>query len=365
MNQHEHHDEADEYGFWANMPERRFSLPRLRTPRPATPERPPRPARPERPAPASAPVAAARSTLGHVDPLIRRSGTLALILTLFVPVAMALRSGDQPHQAASLQPEAAVASLAASSPTPSAPADPFASIDIAALPEAVPVNQPAAEAPDPAPASASNVAAAPAAAAAAPAPTANAEPAPVARTEQAPSQRASCSRTYTVAAGDAWVLIAKKVGVTTKALLAANNATRRTTLFPGRTVCLPKGAAAPASTPSTTTTPAAPPTTVAATVPSKPVNTYSKAQVEQIIREVWPDELEDHAVFIASRESHLTPNVNNFCCYGLFQIYYNVHKKWLAQIGVTSAAQLWDPRVNAYAALVLYNRSGSFAPWGG
>ena len=77
------------------------------------------------------------------------------------------------------------------------------------------------------------------------------------------------------------------------------------------------------------------------------------------------DELEDHAVFIARRESNLTPNVNNFCCYGLFQIYYNVHKKWLAQIGVTSAAQLWDPRVNAYAALVLYNRSGSFAPWGG
>ena len=159
MNQHEHHDEADEYGFWANMPERRFSLPRLRTPRPVRPERPARPARSARPAPA--PVAAARSTLGHVDPLIRRSGTLALILTLFVPVAMALRSGDQPHQAASLQPEAAVASLAASSPTPSAPADPFASIDIAALPEAVPVNQPAGESADPAPASASNVAAAP------------------------------------------------------------------------------------------------------------------------------------------------------------------------------------------------------------
>ena len=56
MNQHEHHDEADEYGFWANMPERRFSLPRLRTPRPAKPERPARHARPARPAPA--PVAA-------------------------------------------------------------------------------------------------------------------------------------------------------------------------------------------------------------------------------------------------------------------------------------------------------------------
>jgi len=36
---------------------------------------------------------------------------------------------------------------------------------------------------------------------------------------------------------------------------------------------------------------------------------------------------------------------------------------WLATIGITSKTQLYDPRVNAYAAFVLYQRSGSFAPW--
>jgi hypothetical protein len=55
--------------------------------------------------------------------------------------------------------------------------------------------------------------------------------------------------------------------------------------------------------------------------------------------------------------------VRNSCCYGLFQIYYSAHKTWLASIGVTSAAQLYDPRVNASAALALYNTSG-WAPWG-
>ena len=57
------------------------------------------------------------------------------------------------------------------------------------------------------------------------------------------------------------------------------------------------------------------------------------------------------------------PSAKNFCCYGLFQIYYNVHKGWLAQMGITSGSQLWDPRTNATAALALYHRSNSFAPW--
>jgi hypothetical protein len=36
----------------------------------------------------------------------------------------------------------------------------------------------------------------------------------------------------------------------------------------------------------------------------------------------------------------------------------------LASIGVTSAAQLYDPQVNANAAYALYRTSG-WAPWGG
>ena len=96
---------------------------------------------------------------------------------------------------------------------------------------------------------------------------------------------------------------------------------------------------------------------------ARPKNTYSRAEVEAIIREVWPDDLEDEAVRIATRESNLIPTVRNYCCYGLFQIYYSVHRTWLAQMGVTSASQLYDPRVSATAAYALYQRSGSWAPW--
>ena len=67
---------------------------------------------------------------------------------------------------------------------------------------------------------------------------------------------------------------------------------------------------------------------------------------------MWPDDLEDEAIrHRHPREQPGTPSVQNYCCYGLFQIYYNVHKGWLATIGITSAAQLYDPRTNAYAAL--------------
>jgi hypothetical protein len=52
------------------------------------------------------------------------------------------------------------------------------------------------------------------------------------------------------------------------------------------------------------------------------------------------------------------------CCYGLFQMYWSVHRAWLADKGVTSASQLLDPRVNAEAALTLYRRNGnSWRPW--
>jgi hypothetical protein len=77
---------------------------------------------------------------------------------------------------------------------------------------------------------------------------------------------------------------------------------------------------------------------------------------------VWPDDLEEEALRIATRESNLIHTAHNSCCYGLFQIYYNAHKTWLASIGVTSAAQLYDPQVNATAALALYRNAG-WAPW--
>ena len=152
---------------------------------------------------------------------------------------------------------------------------------------------------------------------------------------------------------------------------SANGATINTLLLPGKTICLPVGAVAPAPPattapattqpkPATTTPPAT--TSPPVTQPPPPANTYTRAQVAQIIRDVWPDDLEDEAIRIATRESNLIPTVRNSCCYGLFQIYYAAHRTWLAGMGITSAAQLYDPRVNATAALALYNNAG-WAPW--
>jgi peptidoglycan hydrolase-like protein with peptidoglycan-binding domain len=85
--------------------------------------------------------------------------------------------------------------------------------------------------------------------------------------------------------------------------------------------------------------------------------------VEQIIREAWPDELEDHAVAIAWRESRFVPTAHNSCCHGLFQIYWSIHKAWLSTEGVTSLQQLYDPEVNARMAYKIYLRNNGWGPW--
>lgn len=155
--------------------------------------------------------------------------------------------------------------------------------------------------------------------------------------------------TYTIVRGDGWFAIARKLGVTSQALLGANQATVTTALHPGRTLCVPAGAPAPATAGTTPT--------------ATPVKTYTAAESEAIIRAAWPDELEEEALRIARRESNLKNTAKNWCCHGLFQIHFNAHKSWLATIGVTSASQLLDPTVNANAAYTLYQRAGSFRPW--
>ena len=190
--------------------------------------------------------------------------------------------------------------------------------------------------------------------------------APAARSAPQHATTRTCSAgAYQVVPGDSWIGIAKKAGVSTRKLLAANAATARTTIHPGRSICLPAGAAAvaPVATPvskqpATTKPPAATPSVVAVVARS-----YSGAEVEAIIRQVWPDELEDEALRIAIRESNLKPNAKNWCCSGLFQLYFNVHQSWLASIGVTSATQLLDPTVNTNAAMALYLRAGGWGPW--
>ncbi|HSH11203.1 MAG TPA: transglycosylase SLT domain-containing protein [Ilumatobacter sp.] len=85
-----------------------------------------------------------------------------------------------------------------------------------------------------------------------------------------------------------------------------------------------------------------------------------------MIREIWPDELEERALQIAWRESNYQPGVyNGWCCYGVFQIYWTVHRSWLDDYGITSSNDLLDARKNIQAAYGLYQRSGGFGPWGG
>jgi hypothetical protein len=174
-----------------------------------------------------------------------------------------------------------------------------------------------------------------------------------------------CPISYEVVAGDYWIRLADASGVDIDDLLDLNGASLRTPLFPGASICLPAGAAAPAppttAAPTPVPKPTAPPTTKPpATTPPRPA---SPGEVEAIIREIWPDDLEERALEIALRESKLDPTARNFCCYGVFQIYYDVHDRWLGDLGITSAEQLFDPRVNTYAAFVLYQRAGGFGPW--
>ena len=90
---------------------------------------------------------------------------------------------------------------------------------------------------------------------------------------------------------------------------------------------------------------------------------WGESEVVQLIRDVFPDDIEEKALAIAYRESHFDPNAQNFCCTGLFQIYGSVHVKLINSLGFT-VDQLTDPLVNCVVAYALYQRSG-WAPWGG
>jgi LysM repeat protein len=194
-----------------------------------------------------------------------------------------------------------------------------------------------------------------------------------------PDTAAPCGARYELVAGDYWIRIADASGVSLAELLEVNGASVDTTLVPGRSICLPVGAGTPAP-PTTVATPAAPPAPATTSAPRRSVTTAAPAptttvasrpaavpqsQAAAIIRDVWPDHLEERALEIAWRESNHRSNVNNFCCYGLFQIHWEAHRSWLATIGITSVSQLFDPVANANAAYVLYQRSGGFGPWGG
>jgi LysM repeat protein len=281
------------------------------------------------------------------DPFVRRLVVLGLAFALLLPVFMALRGNGSP-------------------------------VSAVPAPGAVAVMEPAGVQ---VPSAVQSMSAAPAAAAEAANPAVAA--APQATTAPTLARRPSCASPYTVVRGDFWLRIARIHGVRLSQLLQANNATVSTPLYPGSKVCLPSGATRPVTSttkPPTATTQVRPtattqprtatttrPTTATTAAPPATAapRTYTRQQVIDIIRYVWPDELEDRAIQIATRESNLLPTARSSCCSGLFQIYYSVHKGWLAGLGITSAQMLYDPVLNAKAALALYQRAGGWGPWGG
>jgi hypothetical protein len=156
------------------------------------------------------------------------------------------------------------------------------------------------------------------------------------------AQAANCAATYTVKSGDSWWRIAENNNTNLRNVLRLNKATKATKLLVGSTVCVP---------------------TSVQVVP--PAQKFTRAEVIQIIRDIWPDELEERALAIVQRESKFQPGAvsGSRCCYGLFQIYYRWHKNWLPNVGVNSAEALLNPQLNAIAAYRMYQRNKGWGPW--
>ena len=155
---------------------------------------------------------------------------------------------------------------------------------------------------------------------------------------------AGCTQHHVAKPNDSWTRLAARFGLALPELLSLNGASESTPIFVGDRVCI-------------STRP----------VFTAPSQQFSRKQVRSIIREVWPDDLEDTALFVAQRESnfvHAVVGGKNNCCLGLFQIYWSVHKGWLPTIGISQPSQLLEPRANAEAALALFRRNGnSWRPW--
>ena len=298
-----------------------------------------------------------------IDPKLLRIGAVAMAGVLMIPLAIALR--DDSSDGVRSETLADVASTVA----PSVVADPVTTVVTVPITAAATV-----------PVTAATPRAAPSAAA------------PQALAAVEPEER-ECAGTYTVIANDFWNRFPKTSGAAVQEWLQANNATVDTPLYVGDELCIPPGAQAPApppppttqapatTQPATTQPPATqaptttppPDTSAAPAVPAPPaaaapaatvarVMPADPATVEAIIREVWPDEIEERALAIARRESGLRPEAHNWCCYGIFAIYFDMGRNWLPGLGITSPDQLFDARTNIRAAYHLYTLAG-WEPW--
>ena len=182
-----------------------------------------------------------------VDPLLARIGGAAVVITLLVPVVMGFTSSSDDADTVQTA-DAPIA--AASGPAPDS------AVDDTTVTAAVPNITPS---PTAGTATANGQTPAPA----------GAEPSdavitaePSVETTDPPSAEAlvvaPCGDEYEIAAGDFWIRIADGAGVEISDLLAVNDATSDTPLYPGRTICLPVGADTPPPPPTTPST--SPPT---------------------------------------------------------------------------------------------------------
>ncbi len=348
---------------------------------------------------------ASKLGLGAVDPLLARLGAIVVAGIVLLPIALSARGGSHDALADASDPVPAAAtydsasaagsvvtSTAASQAAVSASVDgsgtvvaTTAAMTAAALSADAATAAAGVGAPTPSVAS-DNQGETPAATTlpAADVPqsqsVATNAPAEVATVSE-PAERLApdCSVNYEAGQGDSWYRIADAAGVTPRALMDQNLAGVDTPIFPGDEICLPAGATvpqqpvvttAPPATAAPTTAPAAtaPPTTIKSTTTTQapPPAPASTAQVQALIREIWPDELEEKALQIAWRESNYKATAfNGSCCYGVFQINWSSHKSWLAGYGITSTNDLLDARKNITVAYAIYQRAGGWGPWGG
>ena len=144
-----------------------------------------------------------------------------------------------------------------------------------------------------------------------------------------------CAGTYTVVAGDYWIRFVDSSGATLDEWLAANDAAPDTELHVGDELCIPAGAQAPTAavaetappepvTPATEAAPAptAPPETSPPPppppAPPPPVDTAPPGrvattdEVQALIREIWPDDIEERALQIAYNEAKWRPDLHNW-----------------------------------------------------
>jgi LysM repeat protein len=305
-----------------------------------------------------------RLGLGAVDPLLVRAGLMVFVLIALVPIVLSLRPDHAGASVGDVVAPVPAAGAVVATPDPAGPTDVTdptnpSSTDVAVVADPASVsNEDATIAPP------SSAPAAPAAVTTTTSPTPPATVAPAevsaAATVGTGAQRVvpACALSYTAAAGDSWYRIADEAGIGIDVLLAQNGAHLDTVLLPGDDVCLPAGATMP-TPPSTTTTT----TTTTTSVPTS--GNLSREEVQALIRQTWPAEEVDTALAIAERESNFIATADNgWCCVGVFQIYWEVHRGWLDDFGITRRSDLYDARKNIAAAYHLW-QSGGWGPWGG